>query len=145
MDLDPERGRISLSIKATQPGPWEDAAQRISAGDEVDGVVKRLTDFGAFVEVLPAVEGLLHVSQISWERVNNPADVLQVGQQLHLKVLNIDPEQKRLGLSLKALTEDPHKNHHSHQNDSTKNDHYTLPKEERGFSLGDMVDPDQLQ
>lgn len=145
LDLDPERGRISLSIKATQPGPWEYAAQRISAGDEVDGVVKRLTDFGAFVEVLPAVEGLLHVSQISWERVNNPADVLQVGQQLHLKVLNIDPEQKRLGLSLKALTEDPHKNHHSHQNDSTKNDHYTLPKEERGFSLGDMVDPDQLQ
>lgn len=145
LDLDPERGRISLSIKATQPGPWEDAAQRISAGDEVDGVVKRLTDFGAFVEVLPAVEGLLHVSQISWKRVNNPADVLQVGQQLHLKVLNIDPEQKRLGLSLKALMEDPHKNHHSHQNDSTKNDHYTLPKEERGFSLGDMVDPDQLQ
>ncbi|NVY95757.1 30S ribosomal protein S1 [Lactobacillus sp. DCY120] len=142
LDLDPERGRISLSIKATQPGPWEDAAAKIAPGDEVDGVVRRLTDFGAFIEVLPGVEGLLHVSQISWDRINKPADVLEVGQELHLKVLNLDVDQKRLGLSLKALIPDPHAKEETKE---PEDDHYTLPEEERGFSLGDMVDADQFK
>lgn len=143
LDVDKERGRISLSIKAAQPGPWESVSEKIAVGDEIDGVVKRLTDFGAFVEVLPGVEGLVHVSQISWNHVDKPADVLQVGQQVHMKVLNVDPEQKRLGLSIKELTENPHAKKEAESQEEEID--YTLPDEERGFALGDIVDDENSQ
>lgn len=149
LNVDKDRGRVSLSIKALQPGPWDTVADKIAVGDEIDGTVRRLTDFGAFVEVLPGVEGLVHVSQISWDHVNQPSDVLKVGQKLHMKVLNVDPADKRLGLSIKALTKNPHENEakkeSSHKERNNDNSNYTLPDEERGFSLGDIVDSDKLK
>ncbi|UQS82775.1 30S ribosomal protein S1 [Bombilactobacillus folatiphilus] len=142
LDVDKDRGRVSLSIKAAQPGPWETIGEKFAAGDQIDGVVKRLTDFGAFVEVMPGIEGLVHVSQISWNHVDNPADVLKVGEKVHLKVLNVDPEQKRLGLSIKELTENPHSKAKEAKKDEQELDNYELPDEERGFALGDIVDED---
>ena len=145
MDVDKERGRISLSIKATQPGPWESVAEKISVGDEIKGTIRRLTDFGAFVEVLPGVEGLIHVSQISWDRVNKPSDVLKVGQEVQVKVLNVDPEKHRLGLSIKALIDNPHASKKQKNEQTAEPTDYSLPDEERGFSVGDMIDTDKLK
>ncbi|MBA1435080.1 30S ribosomal protein S1 [Bombilactobacillus bombi] len=144
LDVDKDRGRISLSIKATQPGPWETVADKIKVGDEIDGVIRRLTDFGAFVEVLPGVEGLVHVSQISWDHVNKPSDALEVGQKVHLKVLNVEPDRRRLGLSIKALVENPHEKKKPQTDPEPEKIDYKIPKEERGFSLGDIIDSDKL-
>ncbi|MDR0300336.1 MAG: 30S ribosomal protein S1 [Streptococcaceae bacterium] len=107
LSLDAESGRISLSLKATQPGPWDGIEQKLVKGDVIDGTVKRLTDFGAFVEIFPGVEGLVHVSQISWDRVENPKDVLKAGQAVQAKVLEVRPEEERISLSIKALEEAP--------------------------------------
>ena len=75
LNVDPDRNRISLSIKATLPQPWDDIEEKAPAGSVLTGTVKRLTTFGAFVEVFPGVEGLVHISQISHEHVATPADV----------------------------------------------------------------------
>ncbi|WP_415617575.1 S1 RNA-binding domain-containing protein, partial [Leuconostoc rapi] len=80
--LDTEKGRISLSIKATQRGPWDEAADQIAAGAVLEGTVKRVKDFGAFVEILPGIEGLVHVSQISNKRIENPSEVLKSGDKV---------------------------------------------------------------
>jgi small subunit ribosomal protein S1 len=98
-----EQERISLSIKETEEGPWEKVAKELSAGDVVKGTVKRLVSFGAFVEVFPGVEGLVHVSQISRRHVATPAEVLEEGQEVQVKVLEMAPEQKRISLSIKDV------------------------------------------
>ena len=99
--VDPEAGRISLSIKAALPEPWETYAHEFHPGDVVQGVVRRVVDFGAFVELRPGLEGLVHVSQISNEHVDKPSDVLQPGQEVTVRVLNVDPERKRISLSMR--------------------------------------------
>jgi small subunit ribosomal protein S1 len=101
LKVDRDNERISLSIKETQPGPWEKVADEIKAGDVVTGTVKRLVSFGAFVEVYPGVEGLVHISQISRKHVATPAEVLEEGQEVRVKVLDMMPEQKRISLSIK--------------------------------------------
>lgn len=95
--------RISLSIKETEEGPWEKVAKSISTGDIIKGKVKRLVSFGAFVEVYPGVEGLVHVSQIAHRHVATPSDVLEEGQEVEVKVLDMLPEQKRISLSMKEV------------------------------------------
>ena len=107
LDLNEEEGRVSLSLKATTPGPWDGVEQKLAAGDVIEGTVKRLTDFGAFVEVLPGIDGLVHISQISHKRVENPKDVLSVGQEVTVKVLEVNPANERVSLSIKALEERP--------------------------------------
>jgi small subunit ribosomal protein S1 len=106
LNLDPERDRISLSIKATLPQPWDDIEEKAPVGAVLDGVVKRLATFGAFVEVFPGVEGLVHISQISHRHIATPGEVLKEGQDVKVKVLSVDPQQHRLALSIKALEED---------------------------------------
>lgn len=107
LNLDPERNRISLSIKDTLPEPWDGIEDKAPVDAVLTGTVRRLTNFGAFVEVLPGVEGLVHISQISHEHIGTPADVLKEGQEVQVKVLSVDPSAHRLGLSIKALTEAP--------------------------------------
>ncbi|MDN4594201.1 30S ribosomal protein S1 [Polycladomyces subterraneus] len=101
LKVDRDNERISLSIKETQPGPWEKVGDEIKAGDVVTGTVKRLVSFGAFVEVYPGVEGLVHISQISRKHIATPAEVLEEGQEVRVKVLDMMPEQKRISLSIK--------------------------------------------
>ncbi|WP_368885306.1 S1 RNA-binding domain-containing protein, partial [Staphylococcus haemolyticus] len=88
-------------------GPWDGVEQKLAAGDVIEGKVKRLTDFGAFVEVLPGIDGLVHISQISHKRVENPKDVLSAGQEVTVKVLEVNSDAERVSLSMKALEERP--------------------------------------
>ncbi len=106
LSVDADTQRISLSIKAAQPGPWENIAGEIKAGDIREGVVKRLVTFGAFVEILPGVEGLVHVSQIANRHVKNPNEVLEMGQEVKVKVLEVHVAEKRISLSIKEALEE---------------------------------------
>src|SRR5689334_14972759 len=95
--------RISLGLKQIQPDPWDSVASRYPMGSRVTGKVVRLTDFGAFVELEPGVDGLLHISQMSNRPIATPADILNVGDELTLMVIRVDPNERRIGLSLKEL------------------------------------------
>ncbi|MDR4985439.1 30S ribosomal protein S1 [Bacillus cereus] len=106
LSVDADTQRISLSIKAAQPGPWENVTGEIKAGDIREGVVKRLVTFGAFVEILPGVEGLVHVSQIANRHVKNPNEVLEMGQEVTVKVLEVHIAEKRISLSIKEALEE---------------------------------------
>lgn len=121
LGLDAEKERISLSIKATQPGPWEAAATEAPEGAVIEGTVKRVVDFGAFVEVFPGVEGLVHVSQISHKHVDNPSDVLKAGDKVKVKVLEVNPDKQRLSLSIKALEEAPAREERSERSNNNNN------------------------
>ncbi|MGG0280074.1 30S ribosomal protein S1 [Bacillus pacificus] len=106
LSVDADTQRISLSIKAAQPGPWENIAGEVKAGDIREGIVKRLVTFGAFVEILPGVEGLVHVSQIANRHVKNPNEVLEMGQEVKVKVLEVHVAEKRISLSIKEALEE---------------------------------------
>ena len=101
--LDKESGRVSLSIKQAQPDPWDMAIERWKVGDRVVGKVTNLTDFGAFVEIEPGVEGLIHISDLSWSRIKHPRDVLRKNQQVEVQILEVDPSRKRISLGYKQL------------------------------------------
>jgi len=103
LSLDRENKRISLGLKQLQPDPWSTVAQRFPMGSRVTGKVVRLTDFGAFVELEPGVDGLLHVSQMANRPINRPEDLVAVGDELTLLVIRVDPNERRIGLSLKEL------------------------------------------
>ncbi|GIP41685.1 30S ribosomal protein S1 [Paenibacillus sp. J45TS6] len=107
LKVDPEKGKISLSIKAAQPGPWETAAEQFKTGDIVTGTVKRLVQFGAFVEIAPGVEGLVHISQISHKHIGTPHEVLKEGQEVQVKVLELNSAEQRASLSIKETEEAP--------------------------------------
>ncbi|HXD97510.1 MAG TPA: 30S ribosomal protein S1 [Candidatus Acidoferrum sp.] len=103
LNIDKENKRISLGIKQIQPDPWTTVAQRYPMGSRVTGKVVRLTDFGAFVELEPGVDGLLHISQMSNRPIGTPAEIVNVGDELGLLVIRVDPNERRIGLSLKEL------------------------------------------
>ncbi|WP_341278185.1 30S ribosomal protein S1 [Paenibacillus sp. FSL H8-0537] len=107
LKVDPAAGKISLSIKAAQPGPWETAGSQFNIGDIVTGTVRRLVTFGAFVEIAPGVEGLVHISQIAHRHIATPFEVLQEGQEVQAKVLDFNPAEKRVSLSIKETEEAP--------------------------------------
>ncbi len=107
IDINHERGRISLSIRRLQPDPWHSTVADFKVGDVIDGTVTKLVNFGAFVRVRDGLEGLIHISELSHQRVAHPADVVHEGQQLKLKIISLDSERHRLGLSLKQAEEPP--------------------------------------
>jgi len=103
LNVDRDNKRISLGLKQIQPDPWESVQQRYPMGSRVTGKIVRLTDFGAFVELEPGVDGLLHVSQMSSRPIASPSDLVNVGDELTLMVIRVDPNERRIGLSLKDL------------------------------------------
>jgi len=103
LNVDKDNKRISLGLKQIQPDPWESVAQRYPMGSRVTGKIVRLTDFGAFVELEPGVDGLLHVSQMSSRPIASPSDLVNVGDELTLMVIRVDSNERRIGLSLKDL------------------------------------------
>jgi len=107
LKVNPETEKISLSIKAAKPGPWELAADQFKIGDIVTGTVRRLVSFGAFVEVAPGVEGLVHISQISHRHIGTPHEVLKEGQEVKVKILDMNLAEKRISLSIKETEEAP--------------------------------------
>ncbi len=101
--IDTETRKISLSLKAMIRSPWDDFAQHTKAGARVEGKVTRIADFGAFVELEPGIEGLIHVSELSTQRVRRVRDVVSEGQMVSVEILSVDPEARRIGLSLKTI------------------------------------------
>lgn len=168
LSVDQDKGRISLSIKDTQAGPWENIEEKAPKGAVLEGTVRRLTDFGAFVEVFPGVEGLVHISQIAHEHIATPQEKLQEGQAIQVKVLEVNPEEERLSLSIKALEEAPEKSESDaaanferrqsfaagdstrakaprrKNNNTRQNTPVNTSDEESGFTFGDLLG-DQLK
>jgi len=107
LKVDPEKEKISLSIKAAQPGPWDKVDEQFTPGEIVTGTVKRLVSFGAFVEIAPGVEGLVHISQIAHRHIGTPHEVLKEGQEVKVKILDINAAAKRVSLSIKETEEPP--------------------------------------
>jgi small subunit ribosomal protein S1 len=103
LNIDKENKRISLGLKQIQPDPWTTVAQRYPMGSRVTGKIVRLTDFGAFVELEPGVDGLLHISQMANRPIGRPDEIVNVGDELGLLVIRVDPNERRIGLSLKEL------------------------------------------
>ena len=95
--------KIALSLKFPETNPWLTAAQKYAVGNVVEGKVARMTDFGAFIELEPGVDALLHVSQISREHVEKPSDVLSVGQTITAKVVDFNEADRKISLSIKAM------------------------------------------
>ena len=105
-DIDKEKKKISLGYKKTEDNPWEIFKNNYEVGSVVKVKIVSLTQFGAFAEIIPGVDGLIHISQIANERVNKVSDVLTVGQEVEAKIIEIDLEAKRISLSIRALLEE---------------------------------------
>ncbi|WP_214731026.1 30S ribosomal protein S1 [Exiguobacterium sp. s195] len=134
LDLDNEK--VKLSIKETQPGPWETIEGKIQPGDVIEGTVKRLVTFGAFVEVAPQVEGLLHISQIANRHIATPSEVLSEGQEVKVKVLDVHLDDKKISLSMRALeSSEPTRQ----DDDQALLDEYS---DQGGFSVSELTGDD---
>jgi len=108
LNINKDKQEISLGIKQVQPNPWEKVAERYPTGTQVEGVVRNLTNYGAFIEIEEGIDGLLHVSDMSWVRkVGHPGDVLKKGDKVKCVILNVDQERKRVALGLKQMANDP--------------------------------------
>ena len=103
-EVDSEKRRLSLSLRATEPNPWEQVAETYSVGAKIKGKVRNLTDFGAFVEIVPGVDGLVHISDMSWtRRINHPNEVVQKGEEVEAVITSVDSYNQRISLSMKEL------------------------------------------
>ena len=134
LSVDRANERISLSIKETLPGPWTNISEKAPKGSTLNGVVKRLVSYGAFVELFPGVEGLVHISQISHKHIATPHEVLKEGREIQVKVLDVNEKEQRLSLSIKELQD----------KEPEYVTDYELPEESKGFQLGEMIG-DQLK
>src|SRR5438128_1072249 len=105
--LDPEQTRISLSLRQLQQDPWERLVQSMPVGSIVEGQVTKTKKYGAFLQIMPGIEGLLHISELSWDHVERTEDVLKVGETVQVKVIGIDTARRRISLSLKQLSAPP--------------------------------------
>jgi small subunit ribosomal protein S1 len=152
LDVDMERKRISLGYKQLND-PWQDIAERFSKDSDVTVKVIRLADFGAFVELEVGVEGLIHISQLSRQRVEKPGDVLQVGQEVMARILEVDPTTRRIRLSIKALQPDDERRSRDDASQTSErrprrddgerknnqNRQPQVPTEEMSVTLGDFL------
>ncbi|QFY85256.1 30S ribosomal protein S1 [Bacillus subtilis] len=133
LSVDRDNERISLSIKDTLPGPWSQIGEKVKQGDVLEGTVQRLVSFGAFVEILPGVEGLVHISQISNKHIGTPHEVLEEGQTVKVKVLDVNENEERISLSMRELEETPKADQEDYRQYQAKEETST------GFQLGDLI------
>ncbi|HIV85868.1 MAG TPA: 4-hydroxy-3-methylbut-2-enyl diphosphate reductase [Candidatus Monoglobus merdigallinarum] len=135
--LDKEKGKVSLGYKKEEDSPWVKAVKDLHVGDKIKAKIVRILPFGAFAEVAEYVDGLIHISQISNERINKPSDVLAIGDEVDCEIIEINNETKQIGLSMKALMND------ASQQSSDDKEEDALPNsyiEETSFTLGDILD-----
>ncbi|WP_202080029.1 30S ribosomal protein S1 [Caldalkalibacillus salinus] len=135
LKVDTDAEKVSLSLKATEESPFEKAAKEIKVNDVVKGTVRRLVSFGAFVEIQPGVEGLVHISEIANRHIGTPGEVLEEGQEVEAKVLDVKPEEQRISLSIRQLLEDE---------ENANVEEYKQDDQGMGITLGDMIG-DQLK
>ena len=129
IDINHERGRISLSIRRLQPDPWHSTVADLKVNDLIEGAVTKIVNFGAFVRVRDGLEGLIHISELSNQRVAHPGDVVHEGQSLNLRIISLDSERHRLGLSLKQAEEAP----------ARPPERERRPRQERSFDASQAV------
>jgi small subunit ribosomal protein S1 len=103
LDIDRDRQRISLGLKQTQSDPWQQVIEAYQEGDVVEGRVTKVVTFGAFVEILPGVEGLVHISELAQHHVENPREIVNQGEVVRVKIIEMEPDRRRLSLSLKRV------------------------------------------
>ncbi|WP_214801827.1 MULTISPECIES: 30S ribosomal protein S1 [unclassified Exiguobacterium] len=132
LGVDRDTEKVKLSIKETQPGPWQQMEGKIEAGDIVKGRVRRLVQFGAFVELAPQVEGLLHISQIANRHISSPSEVLEEGQEIEAKVLEVHLDEHKISLSTRVLE----------QEETDEDDYSQYTDQNEGFSVADLADKD---
>ena len=135
-DLDREKGKVSLGYKKEEDSPWVKAVKDLNVGDNIKAKIVRILPFGAFAEVAEYVDGLIHISQISNERINKPSDVLAIGDVVDCKIVEINDNTKQIGLSMKALMKDRVKPEEEKDEDTLPNSYI----EETSFTLGDILD-----
>ncbi|RIP34292.1 30S ribosomal protein S1 [Staphylococcus gallinarum] len=138
--IDKDSERISLSIKDTLPSPFESIQGEFNEGDVIDGKVIRLAEFGAFVEIKPGVQGLVHISEISHKHIGTPSEVLEPGQEVKVKVLGVDIENERISLSIKATLPNDEADDHSQESDNEETQSYldNSSEEDDNPTLGDV-------
>jgi small subunit ribosomal protein S1 len=108
LGINKEKQEISLGMKQTQANPWDQVAERYPPGQLVKGTVRNLTNYGAFIEIEEGIDGLLHVSDMSWTRkISHPSEVVEKGQEVECKVISVDQQRRRIALGLKQMSEDP--------------------------------------
>ncbi|MFD1038702.1 30S ribosomal protein S1 [Virgibacillus byunsanensis] len=130
LSIDRDNERISLSHKKTLPGPWANLEEKVSRGDVLEGTVQRLVNFGAFIEVLPGVEGLVHISEIANRHIGTPQEVLEVGQKVKVKVLEVSEQKERMSLSIKELEQ---------EEAAAEFKQYEKDDDQSSFQLGDFI------
>ncbi|MFX4304965.1 30S ribosomal protein S1 [Exiguobacterium sp. A1_3_1] len=135
LGVDRDTEKVKLSIKETQPGPWQQMEGKIEAGDIVKGRVRRLVQFGAFIELAPQVEGLLHISQIANRHIGSPSEVLEEGQEIVAKVLEVRLDEHKISLSTRVLEEE----------ESSADDYSDYTNQSEGFSVADLTEDDSDQ
>jgi len=134
LNIDPENERFSLGIKQLTDNPWNAVEEKYGIGTRVKGKVQNITDFGVFVELEPGVEGLVHVSEIADHRVENPSSMFTQGQDVEAMVISVDPTERKISLSIKAL---------SHAGEAAEVEAYTSKtKQAKPGSLGSMIGED---
>lgn len=124
LSVDEENKRLGLSLKATIEDPWNRVNENIKIGSVTEGTIKKLVNFGAFVEILPGIEGLVHLHEISEDNITKPDDKLQIGDKVKVKILEINKENKRVSLSIKEALE--------------KNKDYEKYNKDEALTLGDL-------
>ena len=144
LNVDPEKKKISLGYKQLQPKPWDLVPEKYHVGDIIEGKVVRIAPFGAFVELEPTVDGLIHISQVTNRRIEKVEDVLSLGQTVKAKILEVNAEKRRISLSMRALIETPRQDEEGEEKPAKhakreREDSYTLPPvEEATTSLADL-------
>lgn len=147
LNVDADRDRVSLSIKALEAGPWDNVDEEFAAGTVVTGTVKRIVDFGAFVELKPGVEGLVHISEMAHRHVETPHEVVREDEKVDVKVLSVDQEEQRVSLSIKALEEAPERTEEPKKQEpraEVRQPQLRDDDEESAFTIGDQLG-DQLK
>ena len=142
LGVDKEEKRISLGLKQIQPDPWEEFITEYEVGDVIAGEITKTVDFGAFMEVKPGVEGLIHISQLSHDHVETVEEVVTEGDEVEAEVININPEERKIGLSIKELKEKPKatKNNKVNKNKQKPKQKKEKPKDkESGTKIGDLI------
>ncbi|MFW5787425.1 MAG: 30S ribosomal protein S1, partial [Halanaerobiales bacterium] len=141
LEVDEENDRISLGLKQLLPDPWEEFAEKHYEGEIIEGKITKIVDFGSFMEIEEGIEGLIHISQLSRKHVKTPDEVVSVGEKREAKIINIDPEQKRVGLSLKEIEEEKEEKSPKQQKQETKKDESKDEDDESssGATIGELV------
>ncbi|SHM74740.1 4-hydroxy-3-methylbut-2-enyl diphosphate reductase [Caldanaerovirga acetigignens] len=134
LKVDKEQKRISLGLKQLSPSPWQEVDKKYKVGQIIEGKIVKLTNFGAFVELEPGIEGLVHVSQISDKRVATPKEVLKEGQTVKAKILNIDAKEKKISLSIKQALEEEK----TAKKDAKKEEKILVAKDDFKVTIGDI-------